>query len=130
LDISKLAVAAVITFGGLHGATAATFKPFTAAAFKAAEHSGRPIVVEVYAPWCPICACQQPILEELEANPTYARVTVLRVNFDSPKDVLRDLNVAMQSTLIGFHGSVETERLAGVIRKPNIEALFASTLKS
>jgi len=36
----------------------------------------------------------------------------------------------MQSTLIGFHGSAETGRLAGVTRKPDIEALFASTLKS
>jgi len=130
LNFKKLAIAAMITLGCLHAAAAATFKPFTAEAFKAAEQGGGPILIEVYAPWCPICARQQPILDELEASPTYAHVTVLRVDFDSQKDALRDLKVAMQSTLIGFHGSVETGRLAGVTRKPDIEALFASTLKS
>jgi thiol-disulfide isomerase/thioredoxin len=114
----------------MQAAVAAHFKPFTAEAFKAAEQSGGPILIEVYAPWCPICARQQPILDELEANPTYAHVTVLRVDFDSQKAALHELHVAMQSTLVGFHGDVETGRLAGVTSKPDIEALFASTLKS
>lgn len=114
---------------GAGTAQAGTFKPFTPAAFEAAEKAGGPIVVEVYAPWCPICARQQPILENLEASPAYAQVTVLRVDYDGQKDVLRSLHVAMQSTLIGYHGTTETSRLVGVVKKPAIEALFASTVK-
>lgn len=34
-------------------AQAATVRPFSAVAFEAAQKQGRPIVVDVYADWCP-----------------------------------------------------------------------------
>ena len=39
------------------GASAA--EPFDEAAFAAAQGAGRPIIVEVTAPWCPICKTQR-----------------------------------------------------------------------
>lgn len=123
--LKLLAVMAfVLEFGT--AAQAASLKPYTPEAFQAAQDGGQAVVVEVYAPWCPICARQQPILEQLEASPAYEGVTVLRVDFDSQKDALRQLRVAMQSTLIAFHGKTETGRIVGVVKKDGIEALFAS----
>ena len=36
--------------------SAAEFRSFDQRAFTAAQAAGRPILVEVHAPWCPICA--------------------------------------------------------------------------
>ena len=109
-------------------AHAGTFTPFTPEAFQKAQASDKPLLIEVYAPWCPICARQQPIMKELETSSKYSGVTVLRVDFDHQKDVLRDLHVAMQSTLIAFHGKTETGRLVGVVKRDEIDHLFASAL--
>ena len=124
-------LAAILSAGMAVGGTAkaAILAPFTPAAFAAAQSAGQPIVIEVYAPWCPICARQQPIIKQLEGDAKYSKVTVLRVDFDSQGAVLRSLHVAMQSTLIGYQGKTETGRLVGVVRKDPIDQLFASTLK-
>jgi thiol-disulfide isomerase/thioredoxin len=41
-------------------AFAADKKPFTAAAFEAAQASGKPILIDVSASWCPTCKAQAP----------------------------------------------------------------------
>ena len=46
-----------------------TAQPFTEAAFEAAQKAGKPILVDIYASWCDICARQKPILEKLRAEP-------------------------------------------------------------
>ena len=42
-----------------------TAVPFSAEAFKAAQASGSPILVEIHADWCPTCKAQNPILDKL-----------------------------------------------------------------
>lgn len=109
-------------------AQAAEQKPFTAEAFAAAQAAGAPIVVEIYAPWCPICARQQPTLKALEANPAYEKVQVFRIDFDHQADAVRSVNATMQSTLIAYHGRTEKNRLVGVTKRDRIEELVASSL--
>ncbi len=106
---------------------AATEAAFTAPAFAAAQQAGKPILVDVTAPWCPTCAQQRPILSKLYDEPAYKDLVVFNVDFDSQKDVLRALNVRTQSTLIAFHGAKETARSAGETKADPIRALVAST---
>lgn len=42
-------------------AFAATHTAFTQTSFDAANAAGKPILVEVTAPWCPTCKAQAPI---------------------------------------------------------------------
>ena len=51
-----LAVAAVALLGALP-ASAAEWKPFSAAAFAEAQKEGKSILVDIFAPWCPTCSC-------------------------------------------------------------------------
>src|SRR5688500_8312558 len=81
-------------------AQAMDMKPIDKAAFQAAQASGKPILVEVTAPWCPVCKVQKPILSDLMKMPSFESFAVFEVDFDSGKDVLRMLNVQKQSTLI------------------------------
>jgi thioredoxin 1 len=97
---------------------------FTPAAFKAAQDAGRPILVEVHAVWCPVCAKQKPILAKLTAEPAFRGLAVFRVDFDSQKDIVRDFKVPMQSALIVFHGGAEKGRSIGDTNEASIRALL------
>ncbi|BAQ50230.1 MULTISPECIES: thioredoxin family protein [Methylobacterium] len=103
-------------------AQAAETKEFTPAAFEAAKKAGGPILVDVTAPWCPTCKAQKPILSELLADPRFAKMTILHVDFDSQKDALKELGVRMQSTLISYKGGKEVGRSTGVTDKAAIAA--------
>ena len=109
-------------------ASAAEVKPFTAAAFAAAQAAGVPILVDVSAPWCPTCKAQAPILSGLEAQPKFKDLVVLDVDFDTQKGVLRAFGVRMQSTLIAFKGSEEVARSTGDTGPASIARLLDRTL--
>jgi thioredoxin 1 len=108
--------------------SAASEAKFTPAAFAAAQAAGKPIIVEVSAPWCPTCKVQAPIIKSLTGKPEFKNVTILKVDFDSQKDVLQSLNVSRQSTLIAFKGKTETSRSIGDTTAAGIENLFKSAI--
>jgi thiol-disulfide isomerase/thioredoxin len=102
--------------------------PFSQSAFEAANKAGQPILVEVYAPWCPTCRAQGPILKELRAQARFKGLQAFTVDFDSQKDALKMLKAQSQSTLIVFKGGKEVGRSTGDTRKESIEALLAKAL--
>ena len=78
-----------------------------------AQAAGKPIIVHVYAPWCPTCRAQEPILHKLEADPKFAGAASFRIDFDSQKDAVRALKATSQSTIIVFKGATEVGRSVG-----------------
>jgi thioredoxin 1 len=104
---------------------AATEKPFTEAAFKASQKAGEPILVHIWASWCPTCKAQAPTLSEIEADPAYKDLVVYTVDFDKQKDAVKALGARIQSTLIVYHGTVEKGRSAGDTNADSIKALVA-----
>jgi thiol-disulfide isomerase/thioredoxin len=102
--------------------------PFTADAFKAAQASGSPILIEIHADWCPTCKAQKPILDKLTAEPRFKDMKVFRVDFDSMKPVVKGFKAQMQSTLIVFKGAAEQGRSVGDTRQASIEALLDKSL--
>ena len=111
-------------------AMAADIRPFDAAVFEAAQRDAKPILIEITAPWCSVCRAQKPIIQALAANPSYADMTVLEVDFDNQKDVVRALGARSQSTLIMFRGADETARSVGDTNPGRIESLVASAFGS
>lgn len=120
----------VSLIGGFLFATAAAAAgvPFEQTGFEAAQAAGKPILVEVHAEWCPTCRAQEPIVSELMQDPKNAEFVVLRVDFDSQKDVLKRLRTQYQSTLIVFKGKKEVSRSTGETRKNAIAAQLAKAL--
>jgi thioredoxin 1 len=110
-------------------ASAFQTKPFDAASFKAAQSAGEPLLVDVFAPWCPTCKAQQQVLDKLKDNPEFAKLTIFKVDFDNQPDVVRDFGARSQSTLIAYKGATETGRSAGDTNPASIETLLGSTLK-
>ena len=87
--------------------------PFDQKTFEAAQAAGKSILVDVSAPWCPVCRAQKPIVGKLSLLPEYKDLTIFDVDFDTQKDVLRNLQVQRQSTLIVFRGAKEIDRSVG-----------------
>jgi len=79
--------------------------PFDPAAYNAALAAGKPMLVEISAPWCPTCRAQKAVLAELLADPKFADLVHLDVDFDSRKDVVRALLEALGAMLAD--GSIE-----------------------
>ncbi|MHB8495906.1 MAG: thioredoxin family protein [Casimicrobiaceae bacterium] len=102
-----------LLFGITAQAVAGTIESYDDATFAALQAAGKPVVIDVYADWCPTCKAQAPIVSELMKSPKFRSYTVLRVNFDTQKDVRRRLHVPEQSTLIVFRGSQEVARSVG-----------------
>jgi thioredoxin 1 len=102
----------------------ATEAPFTKQAFAAAQTEGKPILVDISASWCPVCAKQRPILSQLMKDPAFRDLVVYQVDFDTQKDVVRDMGAQMQSTLVAFHGKAERGRSTGDTDPSAIRALL------
>ncbi len=124
--VMALAVAAILAAPAGH---AFEIKMFDAETFKAAQAAGKPVLVDVSAPWCPVCKAQHKIFEALKAKPELFNLTILQADFDTQKDALKGFNVQKQGTLIAFKGAVETGRTVGDTDANSIEALMASTLR-
>lgn len=127
LRFAALATMSIAAFA--QPAIAAEFKPFDRATFDAAQKAGRPVLVEVNAWWCPVCASQAKTIKATVVAPAYAKLLVLRINYDKQKSEWQAFAVQKQSTLIAFKGGRELGRLAYVTDKAKIEALLASTTR-
>ncbi len=101
---------------------------FTPAAFADAQKSGKAVLVEVGAPWCPVCKAQAPIIGTLLGSDKFKSFVKLDIDFDSQKADLQSLGVQKQSTLIVYKGDKELGRSTGDSNAASIEALLAKAL--
>lgn len=126
----KSATAALFSLVALtQTAFALETKAFDPAGFKAAQDAGKPVIIDVFAPWCPTCKAQQKVLESIKDKPELAGVTVFKVDYDTQTDALAAFKVNRQSTIIAFKGATETARATGVTDAGAIEALIGTALK-
>ena len=123
-----LTLASLVLAAGLAPSAAGETRPFSDSAFEAAQKSGKPILVEVSAPWCPICKTQKPILAKLSSDARFKDLQIFDIDFDSQKDLLKRLNVRMQSTLIAYKGATEVGRSVGETQPEWIEGLLEKAL--
>jgi thioredoxin 1 len=123
-------LAAIVLSSALAFAPAASAmdQPYDQKAFEAAQAAGKPILIEVFAPWCPVCKAQAPILSRLKGEARFKNLTSFKIDFDSQKELLRKFNVQKQSTLIVFKGRQETGRSTGDTSAASIETLLGKAI--
>ena len=94
-------------------AVAPTVEKFTSAAFEAAQKSGKPILIDVFAASCLPCKAQTSIIEELAKNEKFKDFAFLRMDFGGQKDAVRKFKASSEGTLIVFKGEKEVGRSVG-----------------
>jgi thioredoxin 1 len=120
-------IASLALLGALP-ASAAEWKPFSASAFTAAQKERKSILVDIFAPWCPVCRAQNPILVQLTREPKFKDLVVFKVDFDNQLGDVRALKANSQSTLITYKGEAEKGRSVGDTNEKSIAALLQSAL--
>ena len=109
-------------------ALAGEVKPFTQQDFDTLTQAGKPVVLDISAPWCPTCKAQAPIVDALTKDPAYKDVTLLTIDFDSSKPTLKTFKVSQQSTLIAFKGDKEVARSTGDTTQAGLESLVKKSV--
>jgi thiol-disulfide isomerase/thioredoxin len=105
----------------------ARFVDYSAASLAELAASGQPYLIDFYASWCTTCAAQERVLHGLaEANPAYAAIPVLRVDWDrhSRGDLVRQMGIPRRSTLVMMVGTTELGRLVAETGREAIASLL------
>lgn len=103
-------------------------EPYSQEKLDALNNAGKPVLVFIYADWCPVCKAQDKILDTLLPANEFKGITTLRVNFDDQKPVVGAFGVKHQSTLIVFKGGKEVARVTGETDRERIAALLRKAL--
>ena len=121
------ALAAAFTLA-LPLAASAAEVAYTKAAFVKAIAAGQPVIVDFQASWCPTCKAQKPIVDALLAEPKRKGVTLFAADYDTERELKKELRVVQQSTFVVFKGGKEVGRSTGQTNRTEIAALFDKAL--
>jgi len=100
---------------------------FDRAAFEQAQADDKRILIDIWAPWCPTCRAQAPIIDSVARARGNENLVVFKVHFDNQKAEVRRFGAQRQSTLIAYRGTRETGRLVADTNPDRIAALVATT---
>ena len=73
--------------------------------FDALQAAGEVVLIDVYATWCPTCKKQQEALASYRSANPDKKFTILEVDFDKNKDIVRQYRAPRQSTLLIYKGN-------------------------
>ncbi len=104
-------------------------RPFSLAALKAAQATGKPVLVDAFAPWCPTCRAQAPTIEKLATDPAYKDLIILKLDYDSQAAEKKALGITKQSTLIAYKGNREVGRIVGITDPAQLRSFAAAPLR-
>jgi thiol-disulfide isomerase/thioredoxin len=127
MNIAKIALLLALS-SVFSMATAGEIRPFSQQGFDKLVAEGKPVVLDITAPWCPTCKEQKPIVEGLMKQPAYKDVTMLTIDFDTSKALLKKFKVTSQSTLVAFKGPKEVARSVGDTTREGLEGLVKKTV--
>lgn len=116
-----IAILALVAAGG---AAFADFTTFEQTKFEALVKSKAPVVVHTHEWWCPTCRVQANVLEGLQKDPKFSKVTMLRASPGGDRATLEPLKAASRSIIIVFAGGKEIGRLNWITDETQIRALI------
>ena len=78
---------------------------FDKAKFDQLQSEGKPVLIDVYASWCPTCERQQWLLSSYFAERPDSNLTVMVVDYDDDKEWVKFFKAPRQSTLALYQGN-------------------------
>lgn len=105
------------------------WQDYTPAHFETLMQSGEPVLVEVYASWCPTCLLQHKALETLEEEDRAPEFAALRVDFDRDETFRKQHNIYSTGLMLIFQNGQEIARETGLVTPEKILA-FTKTYEN
>lgn len=101
----------------------ADFVTFEKTKFEDLVKSNAPVVVHTHEWWCPTCRVQANVLEQLQKDAKFGKVTMFRASAGTDRDALAPYKVAGRSIILVFAGGKQIGRLDWVTDAAQIRAL-------
>lgn len=98
--------------------------------FDEITQSELPVILDVNATWCNPCRMMEPIIAELSGE-YEGTIQFAKADFDSQKEIVRDLNVTALPTIVFFKPGRKKPVMkhVGFMSKSDFEAKIAEFLK-
>ena len=91
------------------------------------KYNPRPIIVDLWAPWCSPCKAMAPGFKEVSQKYS-GKVDVLKINVDDSPEVMKELGVMSIPIVIGFAKGQEILRRTGMQTQGMLDFFFEATL--
>lgn len=98
---------------------------YSAESFNARLEAGEPMLVEVYASWCPTCLLQHRALETLHTEGRGPKIRAIRVDFDQDTDFTARYGFNHTGTMVLFNEGREVVRVTGLVTPEKIQNFLA-----
>lgn len=102
-------------------------REITDANIKSVLAEGKPVVVDIWAPWCGPCRMMTPVVDEL-AEEYAGKIIVGKMNADDNNEIPSVYNVMNIPTLLFFKNGTLVNRHVGAARKADLQPLFQNLL--
>src|SRR5215475_3309487 len=97
---SCIATVAMLTL--TTGLLAGEARPFDREIFMKAQMEGKTVLVDFHATWCPVCKKQAEAIPQVLKEEQFKDVVALTANYDTEKELKKQLKVSGQATLVVF----------------------------
>ncbi len=100
------------------------WEEYSPAGFEQLMASGEPVMVEIYASWCPTCLLQHRAFEALHQEGRAPHVRAIRVDFDRDQDFIKARGFHGTGLLVIFQNGNELAREGGLVSGDKILAFL------
>lgn len=83
------------------------------------QETGRPVLVDAWAPWCPPCRMIAPVIDQLAAE-SQGRYKIGKLNVDENPQIASRYQIASIPTMLIFKDGQLVDRIIGLQSKPTI----------
>lgn len=105
---------------------AINIETYTPENFLKRQQAGEVVSLSFFAKWCSTCLVQEKVFHSFKGDATVPG-TLLVVDYDQSRQIMKKLRVHTQSTLIVFQGHVEIHRSAGITDPRFLRAALQAT---
>jgi len=100
------------------------WEEYNPARFDALMASGEPVMVEIYASWCPTCLLQHRAFETLHQEGRAPQIRAVRIDFDRDRAFIEAHGFQGTGLLVVFQNGRELVRKGGLVTGDKILAFL------